>query len=95
MNDRFEDYDDDGDDGEADYDDLAIPAEMMNRWKEAEISIADDRIHVSVLHEAITILSSSIWWRFLSPKKKIARIAQTYSALLQMFEASDAVYSSE
>jgi hypothetical protein len=84
-----DEYDFDYEDGESEYDDdesgtmigATIPAELMDRWKQSEVSLENQKVHFIVLRQSIKMLEKSWFWRFRSLKSRICLISDTYHAL--------------
>lgn len=94
MNDRFENYDGGYDDDEFNEDFAAIPAEMMNRWKQIEFEIQEEKLNQLMLRHAIELAQSSFWWRFLPLRRKINIVTKLYHTLGNILNSDpNAIYS--
>jgi hypothetical protein len=67
----------------------AIPAEMMNRWKQSEVDLELQKINFVVLRQAIQMLERSWFWRFRSLEKRIRMICDSYYAMLDLINPSE------
>lgn len=66
-----------------------IPAELMNRWKQAEIDLDQSKLNLTVLQEAVKLSEKSLFWRFRSLGSRIRMVCDTYYAMSDVVNPRD------
>ena len=86
---NFDHYDggehDNMDDGTID----SIPVTMMNRWKQSEISIEQQKINLAILHEAVTQARTDWFWRFRRLDTQVRIICDLYYVMADLAASQD------
>ncbi len=94
--DQHSDFDSDYDEG--DHDEVehdpdsflsAIPAGLVNQWKQSEHGMEEKKLNYVILRQAITICEKSFLWRFRRFGKKVRIINAMYFAMADLVKGED------
>jgi len=77
---NFEDFQED----ESHVTNGMVPVELVNQWKQQEISISEKKINFAILDRVISMLERSWFWRFRSLESKIRMIYDAYYSLVDL-----------
>ncbi len=82
---------DDHDEVEHDPDSFlsAIPAGLVNQWKQSEISIEEKKLDYVILRQAISLCEKSFLWRFRRFSKKVRMINAMYFAMADLVKGEE------
>jgi hypothetical protein len=67
----------------------AIPAELMDRWKQSEVNLESQKINFIVLRQAVKMLEKSWFWRFRPLATRVRMISDAYYAMLDLITPHD------
>ncbi len=88
---EFEHEYDEHDHDEPEHDSIlsAIPAGLVNQWKQSEIGIEERKLNYVILRQAVAVCEKSFLWRFRRVSKKVRMINAMYFAMIDLVKGEE------